>query len=108
MRRAQAQASRSEAQLAQAEQMVAAEVTSARAQVEALSDSVALAQENLDAAGKGLRFARERLEAGVGSQLEVRDATVKQAQAQLTAFNTVADLAVARADLNRAVGGNLR
>ncbi len=105
--RAQAQARRAQALLEQGEQTVSAEVTFARAQVEALSDSVATAQENLDAAEKGLRFARERLDAGVGSQLEVRDATLKLSQAKVTAFNTVVDLVVARADLNRAVGGSL-
>jgi outer membrane protein TolC len=105
--RAEVQAHRTQVLLEQGEQTVAAEVTSARAQVEALSDSVATAQENLDAAEKGLRFARERLDAGVGSQLEVRDATLKLSQAKLTAFNTVVDLVVARADLNRGVGGSL-
>ena len=107
VQRAEVQARRAQALVEQAEQTVSAEVTSAHAQVEALSDSVATAQENLDAAEKGLRFARERLDAGVGNQLEVRDATLKLSQAKLTAFNTVVDLVVSRADLNRAVGGSL-
>jgi outer membrane protein len=105
--RARVQARRAQALLEQGEETVASEVTSARAQVQALAASVATAQENLDAAEKGLRFSRERLDAGVGSQLEVRDATLKLSQAKLTAFDTVADLVVARADLNRAVGGAL-
>jgi outer membrane protein len=105
--RALAQARRTRAQLEQAEEVVAAEVTAARAQVEALAGSLATARENLDAAEKALRFARERLEAGVGSQLEVRDANLKLAQAKVTAFDTLVDLVVARADLNRAVGGAL-
>jgi outer membrane protein TolC len=107
VRRAQAQALRAQALLEQAEQTVSAEVASARARVEELARSVAISRENLDAAERGLRFARERLEAGVGSQLEVRDATLKLSQAKVTAFDTVADLVVARADLNRAVGGTL-
>ena len=104
---AEAQAHRAQALLQQGEESVAAEVASARAQVEALAGSVTTAQDNVDAAEKGLRFARERLEAGVGSQLEVRDATLKLAQAKLTAYSTVADLVVARANLNRSVGGTL-
>jgi outer membrane protein len=107
VQRAEAQARRAQALVQQGEQTVVAELTTARAQVEALSQSVATAQENLDAAEKGLRAARERLDAGVGSQLEVRDAALKLAQAKRTAFDTVADLAVARADLRRAVGGSL-
>jgi len=105
--RAQVLAQRAQTLLEQGEETVASEVTSARAQTEALSESVPTAQENLEAAEKGLRFSRERLDAGVGNQLEVRDATLKLSQAKLTAFNTVADLVVARADLNRAVGGSL-
>ena len=72
-----------------------------------LAGSLALEQEVLDAAEKGLKFARERLEAGIGSQLEVRDAALKLAQAKLAFVSTVVDLTVARADLNRSVGGSL-
>ena len=52
-------------------------------------------------------IARERLDAGVASQLEVRDATLKLSEARLQWVSTVVDLVVARADLNRAVGGSL-
>ncbi len=107
VRRAEVQARRSQALLDQGEQAVAAEVASAREQVVALAGSVATAQTNVDAAEKNLRFTRDRLEAGAGSQLEVRDATLKVTQARLTLVNTVSDLVVARADLNRAVGGGL-
>jgi outer membrane protein TolC len=82
-------------------------VAVAREQVAALVDSAAIVQDNLKAAEAALRFARERLEAGVGSQLEVRDAMVKLAEAKLAWVSTVVDLVVARADLNRAVGGSL-
>ena len=93
--------------LEQDEQAVAAEVTVAREQVAALTDTMATVQENVAAAEAGLRFARERLDAGVTSQLEVRDATLKLSEARLQWVSTVVDLVVARADLNRAVGGAL-
>jgi len=105
--RAEVQARRARALLEQADQTVSAEVTFAREQVVSLAASVATAKEILDAADKALRFARDKLEAGVASQLEVRDATLKLAQAKLTLVNSVVDLVVARADLNRAVGGSL-
>jgi len=105
--RAEAQARRARALQEQAQQTISSEVTSTREQVVALAASVSTAQEILDAADKGLRFARDKLEAGVASQLEVRDATLKLAQAKLTLVSTVVDLVVARADLNRAVGGSL-
>jgi outer membrane protein len=107
VQRAEAQARRAQALLEQGDETVAAEVTAARSRVGELAGSLATARENLEAAERGLRAARDRLEAGVGSQLEVRDATLKLTQAKLTAFNTVADYVVARADLNRAVGGAL-
>jgi outer membrane protein len=107
VQRAEAQARRAEALLEQSEESISDEVVSGRAQVEALAGSVATAREDLASAEKGLRFMRERLDAGVGSQLEVRDATLKYSQAELTLFDTVVDLVVARANLNRALGGAL-
>jgi outer membrane protein len=105
--RAEVEARRAWALLDQQEQLVAAEVTVAREQLASLVEIAATVQENLEAAGGALRYARERLDAGVGSQLEVRDAIVKLADARLTWVSTVVDLVVARADLNRAVGGGL-
>jgi len=105
--RARVQAVRARVESAQAEQLVSAEITRARAQVVALARSAALAQDSLAAAEQGLRLARERLEAGAASQLEVRDATVKLAEAKAALVTTLVDHAVARADLNRAVGGTL-
>jgi outer membrane protein TolC len=104
---AELQAHRAQALLDQGEETVVAEVTNARAQVASLTDSLALEQMILDEAEKSLQFARDRLEAGVGSQLEVRDAALKLSQAKLTWVGSLVDLAVARADLNRSVGGSL-
>ena len=100
-------ARRAWALLDQEEQTVAAEVTVAREAVAALGDTVATVQDNVKASEAALRLARERLDAGVGSQLEIRDATVKLSEAKLAWVRTVVDLVVARADLNRAVGGSL-
>jgi outer membrane protein TolC len=105
--RARVQALRARVEAAQAEQLVSAEIARARAQLVALSRSASLAQDALAAAEQGLRLARERLDAGAASQLEVRDATLKLAEAKLALVSAVVDHAVARADLNRAVGGTL-
>jgi outer membrane protein TolC len=107
VRRAEVEARRAWALREQEGQNVAAEVTIAREQVASLVDSAATVQENLEAATAALRLARERLEAGVGSQLEVRDAMVKLSEAKLAWNDTVVDLVVSRADLNRAVGGGM-
>lgn len=107
VQRAEVDARRAWALLEQEEQTVAAEVTVAREAVAALGDTVTTVQENVKASEEALRLARERLDAGVGSQLEIRDATVKLSEAKLAWVRTVVDLVVARADLNRAVGGSL-
>jgi outer membrane protein TolC len=102
-----AQARRAQALLEQAEQGTAAEVTIAREQVVALANSVPTVQQIQGTAEQSLRFAREQLEVGRGSQLEVRDATLRLTEARLSWIGVVVDLIIARADLNRAVGGSL-
>jgi len=84
---------------------VASEIATARATVTALARQVALSAENLGAAEQGLSLARQRLEAGLASQLEVRDAALKLTQAELSLVQARIDHAVASADLARAVGG---
>ncbi|MBI5069171.1 MAG: TolC family protein [Deltaproteobacteria bacterium] len=106
-RKAELGAERARVEASQAGQQVAAEVARAREAVVTLARSSALAQDNLAAADQGLSLARERLEAGVASQLEVRDATQKLAEAKLALVSALVDHAVARADLARAVGGAL-
>lgn len=106
-RKAELQAERARVESAQTDQQVSAEVVRAREAVVTLARSSAIAHDNLAAADQGLRLARERLEAGVASQLEVRDATQKLAEAKLALVSALVDHAVARADLARAVGGAL-
>jgi outer membrane protein TolC len=68
---------------------------------------VALSAENLAAAEQGAALARQRLEAGLASQLEVRDASLKLTLAELSLVQARIDHAVAVADLARAAGGAL-
>jgi outer membrane protein len=97
-------ASRAEASLAQGEETVAAEVAIARAQVAALARAASALRPLLEASENALRFARELLDVGRSSQLEVRDASLKVEQARLVWVTTTVDLVVARADLARAMG----
>jgi len=107
VRRAQAGVARSLAGAQGDQAKVAEEVASARAAVVALAREEALAAENLQAARDALRLATERFSAGLATQLEERDASLKLSQAELTLLETRIDHAVARADLARAVGGSL-
>jgi outer membrane protein len=86
---------------------VAQEIATARQRAVALAGEAVLSAENLGAAEQGLALARQRLEAGLGTQLEVRDATLKLTQAELSLVQARIDHAVAVADLTRAVGGAL-
>ncbi len=105
--RAEAAAERTRATAARTADGVAREVAEARQNVVALTAQLALAAENLAAAEQGLALARDRLEAGLASQLEVRDASLKLTQSQLSVVQARVDRAVAVADLNRSVGGAL-
>lgn len=90
-----------------ASQQVAAEIARARASVVALARAARVAAENVGAAEQGVAVARDRLEAGAASQLEVRDASLKLTEGRLSLLEARIDEVVARADLNRAVGGSL-
>ena len=98
---------RARALAAQAGQQVSGEIARARSSLIALGRAATLSAENLVAAEQGVALARDRLEAGVASQLEVRDASLKLTQAKLNLLQARVDQVVALADLNRAVGGNL-
>jgi outer membrane protein TolC len=98
---------RAEAQAQRRDETVAEEVTGARDAVVALARQERLAAGNLGVARDGLRLATERFAAGLATQLEERDASLKLTQAELTLVETRIDHLVARADLARAVGGAL-
>jgi outer membrane protein TolC len=86
---------------------VAKEVADARSLASSSARQIAIAAENLTTAEQGLALARERLDAGLATQLEVRDASLKLTQAELSLVEARIDHAVAFADLNRATGGAL-
>ncbi|HUL60991.1 MAG TPA: TolC family protein [Anaeromyxobacteraceae bacterium] len=98
---------RAEATAARTADEVVREISDARETAVALARQVALSAENLAAAEQGLALARQRLEAGLATQLELRDANLKLTQAQLSLVQARIDHQVAIADLNRAVGGAL-
>lgn len=86
---------------------VTSEIARATAGYRTLSASAVLAEENLKSAQESLRLARTRFEAGVATQVEIRDALLALTRAELTLLTTRIDAIIARADLNRAVGGAL-
>ena len=67
-------------------------------------DSQQKVQEEADEA---LREARERAEAGTGTQLDVLDAETSLTQARTTQIQALHDYAVARARLERAIGEDM-
>jgi outer membrane protein TolC len=70
-------------------------------EVEVLS----IADRNLSVAKEQTALEEERFVAGAGSSLEVRNAQIKYTQSQLSVLQGKADVATARAALERAVGG---
>ncbi|HEU4383119.1 MAG TPA: TolC family protein [Anaeromyxobacteraceae bacterium] len=105
--RATAMADRARAGSDQAEQQVSGELAAARDQVVLLGRTVRLSTENLAVAEQGLQLARDRLDKGAATQLEVRDAQLKLTQARLALIAARIDEAIAHADLNRATGAAL-
>jgi outer membrane protein len=66
---------------------------------------LAISEKNLGVAKEQTTLEDERFSAGAGSSLEVRNAQIKYTQAQLSVLQGRADVATARAALERAVGG---
>ena len=86
---------------------VTGEIARSRVGYRALSTSAALAEENLGSAKESLQLAVRRYDAGAGTQVEVRDALLNLTRAELVLLQARIDAIIARADLNRAVGGAL-
>jgi len=105
VRRADAQARRARASEDRTAALVTQEIASARAALVSLGRQVSLAGEGLAVAAQGLVLARQRFDAGLANQLEIRDASLKATQAELSLVQARIDEAVARADLARAAGG---
>lgn len=113
-RRTQAQVQRAESNARRARTgeestalRVAKEISDARAVAASGATQVGLAADNLATAEKALSLARERLEAGLATQLEVREASLNLTRAELSLVEARIDHAVAIADLARASGGPL-
>jgi outer membrane protein TolC len=106
-RRADAQARRARASEGRTATLVAQEIANARAALVSFGRQVSLARDGLAVAEQGLVLARQRLDAGLANQLEIRDASLKATQAELSLVQARIDEAVARADLARAAGGPL-
>jgi len=107
VQRARVGRERAELAAQQAVQQLTSEVARARSSYVTLVRSSAIAEENLRAAQENLRLAKVRFEAGAATQLEITDALLKLTQAELALLGARVDAIVARADLNRAVGGAL-
>jgi outer membrane protein len=94
----------------QAEQsllQVSSEIARSRVGYQTLSSSATLAEENLKSARESLLLAQRRFEAGAATQVEIRDALLNLTRAELSLLQARIDAIIARADLNRAVGGAL-
>jgi outer membrane protein len=107
VQRANVNERRAQLQAEQALLQVTGQIARSRASYLTLSTSAALAEENLKAAEENLKLAERRYDAGAGTQVEVRDALLNLTRAKLTLLTTRIDAIIARADLNRAVGGAL-
>lgn len=86
---------------------VTSEIARSSSGYRTLSASASLAEENLKSAKESLRLAQTRFEAGVATQVEIRDALLALTRAELSLLTARIDAIIARADLNRAVGGAL-
>ena len=80
------------------------EVRDALGNVSEASQRVAALGETVDQARRGVNIAEVRYRNGVGTQLEVLDAQVALTQARVNRITAIHDLAVAVAELRRAVG----
>ena len=101
-----AEANKTEAQinLEQSEHDVAGAVRAAIENLSALEQAATIAADNRAIAAENLSVAQQRYQAGADTTLDVRDAQLKLASAELTLLQTRTDVEVARASLARAMG----
>jgi outer membrane protein TolC len=102
---AESGARRARATRDRSEQLMVEELAGAHATASSRARQVGLSAENLGVARQALALARERLDAGLATQLEIRDASLNLTQAELSLVEARIDHAVALADLARAAGG---
>lgn len=97
-----------EARLESLRQTVISEVSSAWLAVRDSGEVVAAAAEGLEMASDNLEIASGRYRVGVGSPLEVADATKYYAEARAGWYGALYDQMIARATLEKAMGGFIR
>lgn len=107
VQRAESQARRARASEARALQSVSKEITDARSLASSSVMQVGLASDNLSTAENALALARERLDTGLATQLEVREANLNLTRAELSLVEARINHAEGLADLARASGGPL-
>jgi len=93
-----------EVQLAQAEQAAKLEVAQALREVESARQRLFAQEQTVQTAETAYEFAFQRLSEGVGTQLDVRQASDNLDQSQLLYLQAIYDLLVARSNLERAMG----
>ena len=108
-----AQEERARADLTQAQAQQKQSIIDLEAEIARANDAystevevLAISEKNLGVAKEQQSLEEERFSAGAGSSLEVRNAQIKYTQAQLSVLQGRADVATARAALERAVGGS--
>lgn len=104
--RARADLSQAQAQQKQSIVDLEAEITRANEAYSTEVEVLAISERNLGVAKEQQALEEERFSAGAGSSLEVRNAQIKYTQAQLSVLQGRADVATAKAALERAVGGS--
>ena len=103
-KQAKAQVSQAKLNLSQSERDVEGQVKVALDSLGVQLNALEEAQRNRDTATQNLDYAQERFKAGASSTLDVRDAQIKLQQAYQTLIQTRADVEVARAALDKAMG----
>ncbi|MDX1420517.1 MAG: TolC family protein [Rubricoccaceae bacterium] len=93
-----------ELQMAQAEEAAKLEVAQALRAVESARQRLAAQTQTVETAETAYGFAFQRLTEGVGTQLDVRQASDNLDQSRLLYLQAIYDLLVARSNLERALG----
>lgn len=104
--RARADLEQSKAQQKQSIIDLEAEIGRANEAYAAEIEVLAISERNFEVAKEQQALEEQRFSAGAGSSLEVRNAQIKYTQAQLNVLQGRADVATARAALERAIGGS--
>ncbi|MBM4380981.1 MAG: TolC family protein [Deltaproteobacteria bacterium] len=104
VRSAEAGVRAAQLQLEQAQREVEADVRRALSAWTAQREAAEVARQNLACASEALEVARGRFSVGEGATLDVRDAQLKLAQAELQLLETRIDAAIARVNLERTCG----